>query len=178
MPGRPIFEVDPQPELVAALKEAFGYFAPTDLGWWRVECTLKKVSREADQAGHEEFCRAFNSMIADDVIAFLVKHGLIEDRYQRAADGMNGNARKIIVGLFKYGATKQADATTRSEIENLTKLSAPQVKAAIEGEIRRASASLGAALLQGKSSFGTWLSAAGIEVAKRINTKIVKQFDT
>jgi hypothetical protein len=177
-PGRPLFEVNPEARLVAALAEAFGPFTPGDRAWYRVECAMKSISVEADTAGHDAFCRGFPWMQADDVIGFLVKHGLVEDRYQRAADGMNASARKILVVMISNGATKQSDYMTRSLIEELTGLSQPQVKAAIEGDIRRASATLGADILQTKVALGTWLSSAGIEVANRIDAKIVKRFDT
>jgi hypothetical protein len=97
------------------------------------------------------------------------------DRYQRAADAMSANGRKVVAGLFNYGATKQSDATTRSVIEEETGLSTPQVKAAIEVEIRRVSATMGDDIIESKASFGTWLSEAGVEVARRIDSRILKR---
>lgn len=176
-PGRPLFEIDPEPRLVAALKQAFGHFITSDRAWIRVEMAMKRISIEVNPGGHDDFCRSYLSMDADDVIGFLVEHGLIEDQYQRAADSMTSNARKITLFLLQYGATKQADATTRSVIETETGLSATQVKAAIEASIARAAALLGTAIIEGKASHGSWLSAAGSEVAKRIDPAILKSFD-
>lgn len=174
--GRPLFEANPQPRLVAALKEAFGHFTPSDRAWWRVEREMKEISHETNPAGHEEFCRRYMQLTSDDVIGFLIAHGLVEDRYQQAADSIGTIGRKIIVKMLENNATKQSDGVTRAEIEQLVGLTFCEVKVAIERDIKLASACLGTKIIEAKPNHGSWLTAAGVEVAKRVNQKIVKHY--
>lgn len=97
------------------------------------------------------------------------------DKYQRAADALSLNGKKIIAFLMANDAHRESDAAPRRLIvddKNL-RLSEPQVKAAIEHHIPRVAAQLGAAIICGKPSRGTWLTPEGVEVAKRIDKKIL-----
>lgn len=99
----------------------------------------------------------------------------VADKYQRAAQAMSSNARRIVACLSQNHARMESDAITRRDLADETGLSDPQVKAAIEHELRRVEAQLGATIIESKPSRGTWLSPEGVEVAKRIDAKILKK---
>lgn len=104
--GRPLFEINPGVRLIAAIKQAFGgHFTPTDTAWWRFECELKEISRTNKPTGHDAFCRSYFTMTADDVIAFLVEHGLVErpkgkrGRPKREVDGLGVDEYLVVLAM-------------------------------------------------------------------------------
>jgi len=78
--GRPAFEVDPDPQLIAGLREAFGNFMPCDRAWIRVEGELKQISWETSPENHERFCAEYPRMTAEAVLRFLHMHGMIAEQ--------------------------------------------------------------------------------------------------
>jgi hypothetical protein len=92
--GRPAFEVNPEPRLVAALREAFGHFTPCDRAWIRVEGELKQISWETSPTTHPQFVADFHAMDADAVIEFLHHHGLVAKPKKR-----RGRPTRTVAGL-------------------------------------------------------------------------------
>jgi len=92
---RPLYEIDPQPRLITALREAFGHFAPTDPYWIRVEAKIKDVAWMTNQAGHAQFCAQYLQMNAAALLKFLHDHQMIAEppkrrgRPTRTVDGLN-----------------------------------------------------------------------------------------
>lgn len=120
-PGRPLFEVNPEPELVSALKEAFGYFTPCDRAWWRVECSLKAISFEANPAEHDEFVRRYNGMAAADVIAFLVEQGLAKAEPTRSTKSKRAALNGFFIELVRRKAQEegQAESVVMAEVDGM-----------------------------------------------------------
>jgi hypothetical protein len=92
--GRPAYELDPDPRLLAAIREAFGYFTPGDRAWFRVEAAVKAVAWETSPATHQTFCDEFPQMDADALVAFLHRHGLIAEPKKR-----RGRPTRTVEGL-------------------------------------------------------------------------------
>jgi hypothetical protein len=92
--GRPAFEVNPEPRLVAALREAFGHFTPCDRAWIRFEGELKQISWETSPTTHPQFVADFHAMDADAVIEFLHHHGLVAKPKKR-----RGRPTRTVAGL-------------------------------------------------------------------------------
>jgi hypothetical protein len=92
--GRPAYELDPDPRLLAALREAFGHFIPCDGAWFRVEVQLKEISWETSPATHKQFVAGFPAMEAEAVIDFLHHHGLIAEPKKR-----RGRPTRTVEGL-------------------------------------------------------------------------------
>lgn len=92
--GTPRFEINPEPRLVAALREAFGHFTPCDRAWIRVEFELKQISWETSPETHPQFVADFHAMDADAVLEFLHHHRLVakpkkrRGRPTRTVDGL------------------------------------------------------------------------------------------
>jgi hypothetical protein len=137
--------------------------------------TLAAIHRQA--VATKQIDERHRQQLAAEIVARVKTEdpAALVDRYQRAAAAMNANARKVVASLARNNATKQGDSFTRADIEEDTGLSPPQVKAAIEVELRRVSEILGAAIIDSKASHGSWLSPEGIELAKRIDQRILNR---
>jgi hypothetical protein len=77
---RPAFEVDPAQDLLAALREAFPAFKPTDRWWFHVECELKTAHHRSNPAAHDAFCLAYPNWSAEDLRRHLEEEGRIQPR--------------------------------------------------------------------------------------------------
>jgi hypothetical protein len=77
---RPAFEADPPKDLLAALREAFPGFTPTDRWWLHVESELKTAHHRSNPAAHEAFCRAYLNWSTGDLRHHLEEEGRIQPR--------------------------------------------------------------------------------------------------
>ena len=77
---RPAFEADPPKDLLAALREAFPGFKPTDRWWFHVESELKDAHHRSNPAAHKAFGADFPNWSAEDLIRHLETEGRIKRR--------------------------------------------------------------------------------------------------
>jgi hypothetical protein len=77
-PERPRFEIDPPARLMAALRQAFPGFKPTDRWWIHVEAEVKNIHHRSSPADHDAFCLAFLNWGPDDLLRYLESEGLIQ----------------------------------------------------------------------------------------------------
>jgi hypothetical protein len=75
---RPAFEADPPKDLLAALREAFPGFTPTDRWWSHVERELKDAHHRSRPEAHGAFCAAFPNWSAEDLIRHLETEGRVK----------------------------------------------------------------------------------------------------
>jgi hypothetical protein len=80
LPPRPAFEVDPPKDLLAALREAFPGFKPTDRWWSHVERELKDAHHRSNPEAHDAFCRDYRNWSAGDLRSHLEEEGRIPPR--------------------------------------------------------------------------------------------------
>lgn len=95
-PARPAFEIDPPTHLLAALRQAFPGFKPTDRWWFHVEGQLKEISHRGNPAGHAAFCAAYARWSAEDLLRHLEAEGLAERMkggrpHKRTVEGLDVN---------------------------------------------------------------------------------------
>lgn len=76
----PAFEADPPKDLLAALREAFPGFKPTDQWWIFLEDELKTAHHRSNPQAHDAFCAAFPNWSAEDLIRHLETEGRIKRR--------------------------------------------------------------------------------------------------
>jgi hypothetical protein len=92
--GRPVFEVDPGETLLAAMRQAFPGFKPTDRWWSHVEMELKTAHHRSNPEAHDAFVTAFWNWSADDLIRHLESEGRIPAlpkggrRHKRTVEGL------------------------------------------------------------------------------------------
>ena len=95
-PARPAFEIEPTTHLLAALRQAFPGFKPTDRWWIHVEGELKEISHRGNPAGHAAFCAAYARWSAEDLLRHLEAEGLAERvkggrPHKRTVEGLDVN---------------------------------------------------------------------------------------
>lgn len=93
---RPPFEIDTPAHLLAALRQAFPGFKPTDRWWFHVEGQLKEISHRGNPAGHAAFCVAYARWTAEDLLRHLEAEGLVERMkggrpHKRTVEGLDVN---------------------------------------------------------------------------------------
>ena len=91
---RPAFEESPAPALLAALREAFPGFKPTNGYWFHVEKELKNAHHRGNPEGHDAFCAAYRNWSAKDLIRHLEAEGRIRTKqtgrkHKRNVEGLD-----------------------------------------------------------------------------------------
>lgn len=105
---RPAYELDPPPQLVDALRQAFGTFFPANpRQWFEVENRLKRLYSDHHYSDARAYGRFVDELYpawgADDVIDFLVEVGLLTKPKKRRGcpirevDGLNVDQYLLVV---------------------------------------------------------------------------------
>lgn len=75
---RPRFEDAHTEALLAALREAFPGFKPTDQWWSHVEHELKDAHHRSNPRGHRDFCDAYWNWSAEELVRHLEAEGRVK----------------------------------------------------------------------------------------------------
>lgn len=119
--------------------------------------------------------RQCEERLAEKVVKAMaaVDPATLVDRYQRAVDAMGTDSKKILRVMLENGATSSADRITRAQIAEWSGLADGIVKRRIEGEIRRTESKFAFTMIDAVEGGGSWLMPEGVEVARRVNPKIL-----
>ena len=96
--------------------------------------------------------------------------------YDRFIIDLKMESKKILATMLEYGLTSNDDRAPKEKIAQWANLPYGVVKRSTEkGEIRTAEEKAGFTVIKSKPSGkgGTWLTPEGVEVAKRIDRKIL-----
>jgi hypothetical protein len=117
---RPAFEVDPPKDLLAALREAFPGFKPTDRWWDYVERQLKDAHHRSRPEAHDAFCLAYPNWSAGDLRRHLEEEGRIQPRQR-------GRKRKRTVDNLDVHQWVMAMATADRSFRHLSQKEAEKL---------------------------------------------------
>jgi hypothetical protein len=120
LPPRPAFEADPPKDLLAALREAFPSFKPTDRWWIHVERELKDAHHRSAPESHEAFCAAFRNWSAEDLLRHLEAESRIQPRQR-------GRKRKRTVDNLDVHQWVMAMATADRSFRHLSQKQAAKL---------------------------------------------------